>query len=824
MRSDLPAGTVTFLFTDVEGSTRLLAELGAAAYADALEENRLLLRECIARHGGVEVDTQGDAFFVAFASARAAAAMAVEVQAALGLGRLRIRIGLHTGEAQLTTEGYAGLDVHRGARICAAAHGGQVLLSQATRDLVDLETRDLGLHRLKDIDSPERLYQLGHGQFPPLRTLNQTNLPIAATRFLGRLREREEVLALLTADETRLLTLTGPGGTGKTRLAVEVAAALVPEYEHGVWWAQLVGVQDRELVLPTIAQVVGAKEDLAAHVADRHMLLLLDNFEHVIEAAPDVSGVLRACPNLRCLVTSRERLNVGGERVYAVPPLSERDALLLFAERTTAPELLETDGAAVAEICRRLDCLPLAVELAAARTNILSPERLLERLETRLPLLTGGTRDAPERHRTLAATIAWSHDLLAPAEQRLFARLAVCVGGATLEAAEAICEADLDSLQSLVARSLVRQSQDRFWMLQTIQEYARERLTESGETAEFLRRHALHFLELAAQAWPELKDERELSAIKRLAAEHANLSAAMDWAVETEPVHVTPEVLEALTDYWAVRGHVLEGVQRLERVIATDGVTTASRAKALQLAGRLGTYTGRLAHAVRLLEQSAEIWAGLGDTSERGRTLAVLGDALLKSEDERAESVLEEALQLFSESDDTVGRRNALHLLGEAAWHRRDLERAREFLEQSLELARRVGDRTFTGATLHHLGDVALAEGELTRAEALYGESLALVWEAEARRLAAYCLAGLAATAALSGRPERAARLWHAVEKAESSLGLQLPQAERDLYAAGLEGLLSEGRPGLSLEAAVVEGLAGLAGRELAAANGKGTA
>lgn len=817
MRSDLPAGTVTFMFTDVEGSTRLLADLGASVYANALEANRQLVRECVARHSGVEVDTQGDAFFVVFASAREAARTATELQEALSSGLMRLRMGLHTGESERTAEGYAGLDVHRAARICAAGHGGQVLLSQAARDLLELETRDLGLHRLRDVDEPERIYQLGDGQFPPLRTLNQTNLPIPPTRFLGRLREREEVLARLTEEGTRLVTLTGPGGTGKSRLAVEVAAGLVPEFEQGVWWVSLSSASGAEFVLPAIAQVVGAKQDLAEHIGDRRMLLLLDNFEHVVDAAPGISALLGTCPHLHCLVTSREPLSVSGERIYAVPSLSEADARILFAERAAAAELHEADGPAVAEICRRLDCLPLALELAAARTNVLSPDRLLERLELRLPLLTGGARDAPERHRTLAATIAWSYDLLPEEEQHLFTRLAVFVGGATLEAAEAICDADLDALQSLVARSLVRQSQDRFWMLQTIQEFARARLAESGDGDEYLRRHGLYVLDLVAGEGPELKGVGELAAIRRLAAEHANLGAALDWALDSEPERVTPEVLDAATDYWAVRGHVLEGVQRLERVIATEGVTLESRAKALQLAGRLGTYTGRLEDAVAVLEESADIWAGLGETTERARTLAVLGDALLKSDDERAEAVLLEALQLFSESDDVIGRRNAFHLLGEAAWHRRDLAHAQEFLEQSLELARRVGDSTHTGATLHHLGDVALADGDHARAEALYGEGLALVWKAEARRLAAYCIAGLAATAAGTGRPERAARLWHAVEKAESSLGLQLPQAERAMYAAGVEGLPESETAALSLEEAVVEALTGLAGRELAA-------
>jgi predicted ATPase len=809
MRLDLPAGTVTFLFTDVEASTSLLAELGEA-YANELEAHRRLLRACIEAHGGAEVDTQGDAFFVAFGSAREAVAAAVEAQRALDSHKFRLRMGLHTGEAWPTAEGYAGLDVHRAARICAAGHGGQVLLSQATRELVDVETRDLGLHRLKDFDSPERIFQLGDEAFPPLKTLSQTNLPVPATRFLGRNGELGEVLALLEREDVRLLTLTGAGGTGKTRLAVEAASRVAHEYEHGLWWVPLSAVNDPDLVLATAAGVVGAKHDLTAHIRDRRLLLLFDNFEHVVEAAPGVSALLGECPNLRCLVTSRESLHVSGEHVYVVPPLAEEEAVLLFAERASSGDPLADGGPVVAEICRRLDCLPLAVELAAARSNVLSPARLLERLEARLPLLTGGARDAPERHRTLRAMIAWSHDLLSTEEQRLFARLAVFAGGATLENAEAICNADLDSLQSLVERSLVRQTRDRFWMLQTINEYAHERFVESEESAEILARHAGYFLEFAAQAGPGLKGDRELDTLTALAAEHANLRAALDWAIETEPSRVVPEVLESLTDYWAVRGHVLEGLQQLERVLASDEVMQPTRAKALQLAGRLGTYTGDLARAAALLEESAQIWESLGERSELARTLAVLGDALLKADDRRADSVLEEALQLFTENGDMVGRRNALHLLGEAAWHRRDLEHAEDFLERSLELAREVGDRTFTGATLHHLGDVALAGGDFERAEALYGESLELVWQVEARRLAAYCLAGLAATAAQTGRRERAVILWRAVEEAEGSLGLQLPHAERSLYAAGLEGIPIEAAPVLSLEDAVVEGLAGL--------------
>jgi predicted ATPase len=814
MQPDLPAGTFTFLFTDIEGSTSMLAELGQA-YTGELEAHRRIVRAAVERHAGAEVGTEGDSFFVAFASAEDAVAAAAEAQQALAAGPVRVRMGLHTGEAWPTADDYTGLDVHRAARICAAGHGGQVLLSQATRDLVEVETRDLGPHRLKDFESPERIFQLGSEVFPPLQTLHHTNLPVPATRFLGRGRELREVLGLLSSEDVRLLTLTGTGGVGKTRLAIAAAASVVSDYEHGVWWVPLATVHNSDLALATAAQVVGAKHDLPAHIRDRHMLLLLDNFEHVVDAAPGVSALLADCPNLRCLITSRESLRIGGEHVYVVPPLGETEAVLLFSQRAKSDEV---DGqAAVAEICRRLDCLPLAVELAAARSSVLSPTRLLERLEARLPLLTGGARDLPERHRTLRATIAWSHDLLSPEEQRLFAHLAVFTGEATLETAEAICDAELDALQSLVERSLVRQTQDRFWMLQTIREYARERLEELEEVAELLRRHAVHFLELAERTGPELKGHHELDAIRTLATEHANLRAALDWAIDTEPSRVTPNVLEALTDYWAVRGHVLEGVRQLERVLDTDRVAPVTRAKALQLAGRLGTYTGQLERAAEQLEESARLWEGFGERIELARTHAVLGDALLKADDERAEPVLERALDLFVATGDDVGRRNVLHLLGEAAWHRRDLERAEDLLERSLGLAREVGDHTFTGATLHHLGDVALADGDHGRAEALYGESLALVWEAEARRLAAYCLAGLAATAARTGRHERAATLWRAVEEAEGSLGLQLPAAERALYAARLEGVPIDTRPGLPLEDAVVEGLAGLSGRRAAA-------
>src|SRR5919199_6673583 len=418
VRRDLPAGAVTFVFTDVEGSTRLLEELGEERYADALADHRSKLREAFARHGGVEVDTQGDAFFYAFAEAAAAVAAAAQAQASLADDPLRVRIGLHTGEPRLTNEGYVGREVHRAARIAASGHGGQVLLSKETRELIDDEVLDLGEHRVKDFAERVWIFQLGSQRFPPLKTISNTNLPRPASSFVGREREVEEVTSLLQ-DGARLLTLTGAGGSGKTRLAIEVAAELVPQFKAGVFWVGLAALRDPALVSETIAQTLGAKDSLAEHIANRDLLLLLDNLEQVVEAGPELASLVESCPNLRLLVTSRELLRVRGEVEYAVLPLADSNAVELFCERAR----IEREEAVV-NLCRRLDNLPLALELAASRTNVLSPRQILDRISQRLDLFKGG-RDADPRQQTLRATIEWSYELLSAEEQRLFERLAV---------------------------------------------------------------------------------------------------------------------------------------------------------------------------------------------------------------------------------------------------------------------------------------------------------------------------------------------------------------------------------------------------------------
>ena len=507
MARALPTGTITFVFTDVEGSTRLLNELGADAYADALAEHRRALREAFARHDGVEVDTQGDSFFIAFSTAPAALAAAAEAQQALAAGPVRVRIGIHTGTPHVTDEGYVGRDVHRAARIGAAGHGGQILVSASTASLVEEDSlRDLGEHRLKDLAASERIYQLGGEAFPPLRSLQQTNLPIPATAFLGRQRELDEVTSLLRDGHARLVTLSGPAGSGKTRLALQGAAEASDHYPDGVFWAPLAALRDSGLVLEVAAQALEARSSLAERVADRRLLLVLDNFEHLIDAAPELARLLGDCPNLQLLVTSRELLRLPGEQAYPVPPFEPHDATEFFTARAQAVDPRFEPSSVVEKLCSRLDNLPLALELAASRIAVLSPEQLLGRLSERLDLLKAG-RGVDPRQQTLRATIEWSYDLLDEDEQVLFERLSVFAGGCALEAAEEVCAAEIDTLQSLIDKSLLRRQGERFWMLETIKEYAAERLEQRGEAMVLSDRHADHFIALAERAAGNAPDE-----------------------------------------------------------------------------------------------------------------------------------------------------------------------------------------------------------------------------------------------------------------------------------------------------------------------------
>ena len=532
---ELPTGTVTFVFTDIEGSTRLLQELGADAYAEALADHRRTLREAFVHHDGVEVDTQGDAFFIAFSTAPAAVSAAAEAQGVLAAGPIRVRMGIHTGTPYVGEEGYVGPDVHRAARIAAAGHGGQILVSSSTASLVESDSlRDLGEHRLKDLSAPERIYQLGDEAFPPLSSLRQTNLPVPATAFLGRQRELEEVTTLLGSGGARLLTLTGPAGAGKTRLALQAAAEASDRFPDGVFWATLAPLRDPKLVLEAAAQALEARNGLADRIADRRLLLFLDNFEHLIDAAGELAELLATCPNLQLLVTSRELLRLPGEQAYPVPPLEPQDAAALFTARARAADPKFESGQIIEQLCSRLDNLPLALELAATRVGVLSPEQLLDRLSERLDMLKAG-RGVDPRQQTLRATIEWSYDLLGENERLLFERLSVFRAGCTLDAAEEICEAEIDTLQSLIDKSLLRRQGERFWMLETIRNYAGDWLEGHGEAAVLADRHADYFIRLTEAAARGAPDE-DVEQARRQYPELDNFRGALDWLVTSGDV------------------------------------------------------------------------------------------------------------------------------------------------------------------------------------------------------------------------------------------------------------------------------------------------
>jgi predicted ATPase len=775
---ELPSGTVTFLFTDIEGSTRLLRDLGDR-YTAVLAEHRRLLRDAFDAHGGVEVDTQGDAFFYAFERAAHALDAAAAGQAALAPGPLRVRMGMHTGAPELTEEGYVGLDVHLGARIAAASHGGQVLLSKATRELVGGDLRDLGEHRLKDFAEPVWIFQLGAESFPPLKTISNTNLPRPASTFVGRDRERDEVVSL-ARDGARLLTLTGPGGSGKTRLAIEAAAELVPEQKNGVFWVGLAPLRDASLVLETIAHTLGARDGLEEHVGERELLLLLDNLEQVVEAATELASLVESCPNLYLLATSRELLRVRGEVEYRVLPLVDQDAVGLFCARSGA-----APSEAVEELCRRLDNLPLALELAAARTSVLSPAQILERVTERLDLLKGG-RDADPRQQTLRATIGWSYELLSPDEQRLFARLAIFRGGCTLEAATAVAEAALDDLQSLVDKSLVRRTGERFWMLETIREFALERLDESGQAPSARDRLASWVSALAREAGPQLSAARQAQWLERIDVERDNLRPVLEWAFECDDVDLALELAVGLGRFWWVRGPA-EGLAWLERGLERSDLRPDTRAAALEAAGGAAWFVGDRERAEALFEEGLEIFRELGDRSGEAMMLTRLAPPLLEGgRIEEGERLVAEAVSINRELGNSGELALSLEILGAAAHERGDMERADELLEESAALAQEIGDYWQVAWNLHLLADIALQRDDLERAWSLARDGLARAQEIGDDIAVLICVGILAIVAKRSGDARRAGVLWGAAERLDEELGETLWRATRAQGEASL--------------------------------------
>jgi predicted ATPase len=800
----LPSGTVTFLFTDVEGSTRLLHELGAEGYAAALAEHRRVLREAFAAHGGVEVDTQGDAFFVAFPTAPGALEAARQAQQAL---EMSVRMGIHTGTPLLTAEGYVGADVHKAARIAAAGHGRQVLVSAASAALLADELRDLGEHRLKDLSRAERIFQLGEGDFPPLKTLYRTNLPIPATPFIGRDEELGQVLDLLGG--TRLLTLTGPGGTGKTRLALQAAAEASDRFPDGTFWVSLSSIRDPALVLEQAARAVGANDGLADYIADKRLLLLLDNFEQVIEAADTLAELQASCPRLNLLVTSREVLRLPGEQAYQVPPLDPDDGTRLFLARARAAKPDFEPDDAVSALCARLDNLPLALELAAARTSILSPAQLLERLSGRLDLLKAG-RGVDHRQQTLRATIEWSHDLLDDEERRLFACLAVFRGGCTLEAAEAVCDAELDTLQSLVDKSLVRvRDEGRFWMLETIREFAAEQLEASGEGEELRRRHAEHFLELVELAEVRLRNE-DPEESDRFEREHDNVRAALDRLEASGELDAALRLAGAAVWYWSPRGFGVEGRRRVERLLEGDARPTPGRAKALIAAAELAGVSGDPAAAGLRAEEALALYRRLGDRWGIAASLFLLGnaasiDADVKKKNEQlpedgarlyreAQPFLEQSSELFDELGDAHFALTARYQLSYTVIELGDGERGKTMREDILRRARASGDEAIEALALGGLIRFPLAEERFEDALELLGAAIRIQVGLGNLNRVALLLGRFAYPLARLGRPETAAGLLAYSLVLFEQIGQKIPWAvaENEETLASIRVQLSE--------------------------------
>jgi predicted ATPase/class 3 adenylate cyclase len=887
----LPTGTVTFLFTDIEGSTRLW-ERNPEPMQQALARHDQIFRDAIEEHGGYVFKTVGDAFCATFPTAPDALEAALDTQRLLLKERwdesspLRVRMALHMGAAEERDGDYFGPPVNRVARLLSAAHGAQVLLSLPTEELVrdqlppDVELWDLGEQRLKDLFRPERVFQLLApglpSEFPPLRTLEShpNNLPLQPTPLVGRESEVGEVLERLRSEEVRLLTLTGPGGIGKSRLALQAAADLLEEFEDGVFFVALTTITDPELVPPTIAGPLGVKESteqplmetLKSYLHHKHLLLIVDNFEQVLEGASVVGELVAACPELKIVATSRIPLRLYGEQEYAVPPLAlpdprvlppvkiltQYEAVRLFVERARAVkadfEVTNENAPAVAEVCARLDGLPLAIELAAARVRLLSPHAMLTRLGNRLKLLKGGPRDLPTRQQTLRGTIDWSYELLEEEEKTLFGRLSVFSGGRTLEAIEEICdlEGDIDPLEgveSLLEKSLLRREEgvrgeSRFVMLETVHEYAREKLEQNGEAEAIERAHAEFFLALAEEAKLELKGANQLEWLERLEAEHDNMRAALSWALEQSEAELALGLGGALWGFWSIRGHNSEGRRWLEEALAAEGRgSPESRAMALAGVGMLAWEQGDLDRAEEACEEGLELlvheaseaklnllicsgWVALS-REEYGRATELFEEILALSRETkvgwatadslmslatvshfrgdsvRATELHEESMDLYREQGDKQGLAFCLNNLGMVVCSQGDLERAAKLTEEGVALLRELGARGDVALGLYNLGWIALLQNDLDRAADHYGESLALAWDTGMNPIVQGGLEGFACAAGVRGEVQRAAQLWGAAQALHEARGIP-----RDTdFLAEADARISEVRSGVGEEA-----------------------
>jgi predicted ATPase/class 3 adenylate cyclase len=877
----LPHGTLTFLFTDIAGSARLW-ERNPQHMEAALLRHDQLLRAAIARHGGAVFKTVGDGVYAVFTQAHLAVAAALWAQQHLReepwqlYEPPQVRMAIHSGPVEPVGGDYFGPVLNRTARLLAAGHGGQVLLSLAAEELAreqlppGAHLQDLGIHRLKDLSLPERIFQLSAenlpATFPALRTLDssQSNLPAQPTALIGREQDVAAVVMLLRGHDARLLTLTGPGGVGKTRLALQAAAELLDSFPDGVYFVDLASVREPEQLAPVIAQALGVGEangrnllsSLRFYLADKQQLLVLDNFEQVLDGAPIVASLLATAPRLKVLITSRERLRLRGEHEQVVATLalperatlpldqlSQYAAVTLFIERARAAHsrflVTNATAPAVAEICMRLDGLPLAIELAAARAKLFSPQALLARLSSRLNLLTGGQRDLPARQQTLRSTIAWSYELLNDAEQRLFRRLGIFVGGCTIEAAIQICGAPgqleselLDAIEGLIDRSLLRHSEmatgvRRIQMLETIREFALEQLTASGQLDELRGRHTGYYLTLAEQEIVREDGSEDDQALKALVfPEYDNLLEALEWNRTTAgDLERAVRLANAMTMYWFDQALRREAIGILERIVdhpaafrrtaafawgyfnlaqflGLTGNFEAARARfeqALEVARELelkwmqSLLLTRIGWVAREQGSSAAAWSILNDSMAIAREVeeeylmgtllnTTAGVAILDEDAGRAEALLEQCRALMQGvmSDNSVDVWTLNHL-GHAAQLRGDFALAMHLHRESLNCF----TPSFHAAALwayHGLGESALGLGELEEAASWLAQALDVSRVADDLSGRAWCLASFGSLAALSGRPERAATLWGAAELLRTRIGARTAPAVRATY------------------------------------------
>ncbi len=847
MRPELPSGHVALLMTDIEGSTRLLHKLGAEGYARAQAEHRDALREAFQAHGGAEVDTQGDAFFYAFPDTAGCARGAVAGTRALASfpfahgEPIKVRMGMHAGEPQPTEEGYVGLVVNLAARVAAIGHGGQILLSAdaAAEALAPLEAdgitlRDLGEHRLKDIEAPEHLHQVVipelPSDFPPPRSAEShpSNLPVPLTPFIGRAKEVAEVRDLLTNPQTRAVTLLGPGGTGKSRLSLRVAEEVIHTLADGAFFVALAAIREPELVLPAIAGALEVKEDpgrpllesLKEFLADRSLLLVMDNFEQVSQAAREIGQLQAASPGLKILTSSRQPLRLSGERVYPVPPLGlpavdaplddlqevgNFEAVRLFVERAQSAqwefELSADNVADVVEICRKLDALPLAIELATARLYSMTTRDLLKALKNRMAVLTGGSADLLDHQQTLKDLVAWSYDLLDEREQVLWRRLAVFDGGAPLPAVSTVCDPDDEyffplDLDSLVNKSLLTLSFDgsgledeeddlplsqRVNMLQTLRDYALVQLKQSGEQAELNARHAHWFETYVASAGPSLRGVDATSWFTRLDADQANFRNAMSWGLANEP-SLAAGTAGVLWFHWYQRGQFKEGREWLEKVIAAD-IPDAEKARSLLGLANLERIQNNTEEARGHCEAALAAFEAAGDEEGTADALSQLGTILqYLGETERAETCLTTAVEKLRSLGSRGRLSFSLVVLGALKQMREELDEALDHYQEGLALGRELADANYIATGLVNVGEVLAIKGELDEAARNVQESLALFNALGVRNAIAYCLEMLADIELRRERFEAAARLFGAADRLREILNAPIESFNQARY------------------------------------------